>query len=175
MPRRNAILYHSTTLTNAQILALPTTPIDVVPACGIAGYRVKLVGPVSLIGKFNGGAYSGVDPDYAALVLQVPNGDWATCPIVNDSGWSTGIDRVSSFLENAHQRVVDLPVPYFEGFTATPPATDWVLPGVDADYASWDNVALQLFMDNNGAGNLGGGHADNTLRVSCYYLYEELG
>lgn len=169
------MLKSTTPLTNANVIALPGTPITLVSAPG-AGFRIKLLAPVTLISDFSAGAYTGLDTTYATLNVQTPAGSWLTCAVANDNTLTTPLSKLTS-LFSAFDRVVDLPIPAMDAFDAgnAGGASEWIIPVVSTDPASLDNDAVVLYLDNNGSvTNLGGGNAANTLKVVVYYAIEAL-
>lgn len=154
----------STTLTDAQIKANPTTAIALTGSLA-SGFSNKLIA-ARLIAKFTAGAYTNINATYAACAIHYL-GDftqWAAVPIVNDSG-GTGANKFTGVFGNATNEVVDLS-PYVD--TPTSGTTGWVLPNNQA-YASVNGAALAIKMDNNGSGNLTGGNSANTLTVQLLY------
>jgi hypothetical protein len=161
-----AAIYPATvTLTNAQIKALPTTGITLVAAPS-AGSRIKVLG-ATLVARFTAGAYTNVNVTTASLPIQASSGAWLVSPILNDSG-SSQADLTGFF--GAFNIVADLAVPSF-----FPNGTGgWTQYALTTTVANVDGLAVQLKMDNNGSGNLTGGNAANTLKVTLYYSVETL-
>jgi hypothetical protein len=164
----------SVTLTNAQVIALPTTPVTLVAAPG-ANLRIKLVAPVTLIGNFGAGAYTNVNATYATLQVQLASGDWLACVLANDNTLTVPLARLSDFL-GANNVCADLPVPYVDAIDNGNAAGsgEWVQPDSSTALTDAGNALIQLAMDNNGSGVLTGGNAANTLIVRVYYVIESL-
>lgn len=159
-----ATLYRaSVTLTNAQILALPTTAVTVVPAPA-SGYEILLVKGLWR-SAFTAGAYTNVDADSFAF-YQWSDGNLMSQYLANDATDSiTGMD---DFFGTA----VDLVAQFAPWEHSTTPADGWgTLPQIEI----WEaGFGVQIKADNNGAGNFTGGNAANTLRVVTWYLLEPI-
>lgn len=163
----NALTPVTTVLTNAQIIALPTTPVVIVTAPAAGLYPKPLA--MSLRVKNTSGVYTNVNSTFASLQAQWTTNDWATTPIVND----TGITALTQFLHVSHDMTVPMGVP-FQQTTAV----GWVFSNdsTQAGFLTSDlsGAALYLAMDNNGSGVLTGGNAANTLTVTTYYVLESV-
>ena len=158
------LLVASRVLSNAQILALPTTPITVVSAPG-AGKRIVLV-EADLVGSFSAGAYADVDPDLAVIALNLsPQEFRLSSAIANDSSTTPPIAYLDDFLGTAsimHAVIAPFSYAVLEG--------DWGnLSRPEAMTTASTNVALQILAENNGAGDFTGGNAANTLTVTVLY------
>jgi hypothetical protein len=152
-------------LTLDQILALPTTPVDLIAAPG-ARKRIKVTS-VSFLKNFANEAFTNVDAAYAALAVQSGAGAWLATPLINDGG--AALADVTNFFA-ATTTVSDLLVPAVFPNTAgqwmayvTPPT---LLTAVE-------NQPVQLAMDNNGTGDLLDG-LGACLRVIICYRVEDI-
>lgn len=164
-----------TTLTNAQIKALPSTPITLAAAPG-AGFRNKLIACTLKLDSAAGG-YTNMNAVFSALVVSA-NGYWLSGAVPNDNTTTTDLTYLTGFLGTAHTKVLDLAPVGTDGIDAgsTSGATEWnnvpfPLVGMPAP-GDVDNKALTLEVDNNGSGDLTGGNAANTLKVTLYYAIE---
>lgn len=159
-----AILSATVALTNAQILALPTTGIQIIAAPG-SGFRINFI-QATLTAKFTGGAYTGASA--VSSSIQLVNGDGKTLSnyIANDNGVAIPFAYLTTFLDNTN-KVATL-VPFSE---TTDVAADWGnLAYVETAITS-ENKSL-VINAANGAVNFGGGNAANTLSVKVLYTVD---
>lgn len=143
------------TLTNAQIKALPTTPVEIVAAQGSG----KVIVPVIATAYINtsGGAYTGVTD--ASIVL-----------IDNNSDYLSSVTKIQSPLGSPAANFIIIPCPYMSTGSAT-------FSGItisDQNFSLPDNQSLSIKDDWGGLSNYGGGNAANTLKVTVYYLVVDL-
>lgn len=127
-------------LTNAQILALPTTGIDAIAAPG-AGKLLQVVAATLVIDS-SAGAYTNVDP---AGVLFL---DYA-----NVARKATGNGAAAGTIDGAQVSVFSL-----------------AGAGVGGVSTNFVNVKIQVAATNAAAGNFTGGNAANTGRLTIDFL-----
>lgn len=156
-------------LTNAQILALPTTPVTLLAAAA-AGYRNKLIGATLMV-NMAGGAYTNVDTDYAAIQVVESTGAFLTGSVLNATGLVGGaaLTLTTELLASTPgQRLFDFPLAALAArlYAASSYAE------IQGGLAGIGTPSLQLSMDNNSAGVLTGGNAANYARVTVYYAVE---
>lgn len=149
----------STTLTNAQILALPTTPITVLAAAG--ANMSTVVDYVVVQANFTGGAYTNVDTDGFMALFYNTNIQWSNY-LANSVADS--LTFLSVFLDNTGKRVV-----FREYQDDADPANDWGPLVSVATGVAFNNQALSISIDNDGSGNLTGGNAANSMVVRVSY------
>ncbi len=158
-----AAIYQATvTLTDAQIKALPTTPITVVSAPGAN----KVIQPIfaNLFAKTTSGAYTNINAA-ANLTLAMPS-LFAMSYIPNDAAMTTigSHTRLTDILGGANNRRAEL-MPFFE----TEAVDSWGPVGTIGASTGGVNEALQVLIDNGGSGALTGGNAANSLTVVVLY------
>jgi hypothetical protein len=142
--------------TDAQVKAWPTTPLQLLAAPG-SGYRHTPF-LILLLSEFSAGAYANVHAD-GVVVPGMPSGtDWGSY-LANDSG--IGLTYLSNFLGAVDSSVVFREwMDIAAGWGALPyPQPTW-----------YGNAALELKFDNQGAGNLTGGNAANSLIVVTWHF-----
>lgn len=157
------------------IKALPSGVVQVVPAAP-AGYRVKVLGGTWRLDSSNG-AYTNVDPTYAVLLLGTASGSWLYGVIANDSTVApTPLTELTDLLGSAWTKVFDMfqPGDVIQGAVGPRSWLQNYPPANMPTVADLDSEPLYVFFDNNGAGDLTGGGAGNTLLVTVYWCYEAL-
>jgi hypothetical protein len=162
------LLYATKTITNEELLALPTTAIQLIAAPG-ANLRIKIVA-ASIRVNVNTATYTGLNATYAALQVSYDSasGGFAATPIVDDSARSC--TRLTALLAGAtHDSITDFVVPYVRIFGGT---TGWAQPAVNVGIAAQTNKQIVLSIDNNGSGNLGGGDSSQSHVVQLGYYVE---
>lgn len=156
-----SILSATVELTDAQIKALPTTGVELVPAQGVNKMLVVLFGTL----RWNcTGAYTNVNADNSCGIAYGNSGtndwiDYACAPTTIREG--TGIR--TSLLNPAlspHPTAgqPDIVFTYYNNFP-------------EADF---NNTNMVVYADNFGSGDLTGGNAANTLKVTVYYVVVDL-
>jgi hypothetical protein len=152
------------TLDNAQIKALPTTPVTLITAPAAGLEIVPILGRVRLDAA--GGIYTNINEDYSAIAIYWL-GDfstWALTGIVDDSSGSPrDLFKLSQMLRNTANTSIRL-IPYHDYF-----ANGWVSAPV-TETTTTEAKALSIAADNNGSGNYTGGHTSNTLRIDLVYM-----
>lgn len=146
----------TTTITNAAMLTLPTTPVSLVATPG-AGFRTVLL--TATLRAALTSVYTNVD---AGAYLYIGNGvNTASGFLANDTTTTPALTDATALLH-----VNALSCVQFEPFTQAPdPASNgW---GTAASTQAFDfaNQAFNLIMSNGGSGNLTGGNAANSVVV----------
>lgn len=180
VPSSGALYVAILTLDNSEIKAAPDTPILMVgpPA---TDKRIKPIA-ASLRVKTSGGAYTNIDTDSASIGL-ICGGKRMTCGWVNDS--YVPVSAFSDLFGVAHDKVADVPVPAMDvivsmgGSPVGSPATQqrYVMGEDVASLPSASAVSdagLYFSITNNGAGDFTGGSSSNALKVTVYYVIEDI-
>jgi hypothetical protein len=147
------------TLTNANILALPTTPITLVAAPG-AG---KIIWPslITFVFKAGATAYTNISPDGYMFAKWV---DDASNYIGNDSTIA-GFTQLSDLLTSTTGVIQSITCPSSENEDFN----DWGITTFVGQSVTNANTALKLTISNAALGNLTGGNAANSLVVIVDY------
>ena len=147
------------TLTNAQIKALPTTGVEIVPAPG-DGKVLVLVGGVYCLTTTV--AYTNI---HANAILFM--------------GGSFNFFEVSSYLPAGSSGFLQATSNQWATVTPNNPLRD-MGGGVYVTQERWDSVSdiantpYKLYAQNYGSGNFTGGDAGNSLKVTVRYMIEDL-
>jgi len=152
----SSYLSATVTLTDAQIKALPTTPVEIVAAPGAN----KLIFVIrNVIGKLNdsGGAYGNSDNTAGSYVTLAYGSAYDDDATYNYPDVTSFINSLSSFGNDGIITLSPYSADTFQN----------ILPGAV-------NNGLFLHIGNNGLGNLTGGNAANTLKVTVYYVIVDL-
>lgn len=153
------LLYNRVVFTNAQVLALPTTPLTVLPT--VAG---SLIVPLKIMAQWNtiAGIYTNIDAaGYLAFeVNSITFSDF----LGNDATTTPALTDLTTALGTASN-----PPWSFDAFRSTvdPASAGW---GAGPEEVSAAAGPLQLFCNNGGSGNLTGGNAANSLTVDVWYV-----
>jgi len=156
-----SLLSATVTLTNAQIKALPTTAIEVVANPGATRFIV----PISavLIANTTAGAYTNINAA-AQLSIEYPLINTKAFALVDNNTFG----QTSNLLDGGNILVAMLS-PFININVDTEPCAIFV----NNDIGIVDNP-LNIVMNNSSDGNLTGGDAANTLKVTVYYIVVDL-
>lgn len=152
-----AILKSTTALTDAQIKALPTTPITLIAAPGAS----KITFPIAAFLRMHWVAdYANID---AGAIVQILSGTQNVMNQLLETAGSPvsgllaggGPDGTSGWI-GAQSRSLAVPTAFHYGISYL----------YDSDIA---NKPLNIAADNQGAGNFTGGNAGNVLTVTVLY------
>jgi hypothetical protein len=164
------------TLTNAQIKALPTTPITLIAAPG-SGYIIKLLAATVVVNT-TAGAYTNIDTTYCAVpqFSHVSGGLWLATPAaINDDSLTTDMTYATTVLGSTAKRVLHcvVPVQVAADQGSTSGAEGIVFSNVTNAASDFENLPV-LLDAYNGSGDFTGGNAANTMRVTAYYTVEAI-
>jgi len=159
------------TLTQAQLIALDTTPVVLIAAPG-AGIRIQ---PwfASLVADTRNAAYTNIDVDAILRVRTADQTEEVLTAVTN--GNSTGQTAVTDLLAAIARRTTQLLPFSYDGLAAAAgylAGSGLPAPAYDPNAAS--NQALRIDLANGAAGNLTGGDPANTLQVVVYYTLETI-
>lgn len=166
LPTNFAQIFRSTTtLTNAQILALPTTPFTLIAAPGASLVIEPLWARLTL--NATAGAYTNINSNAAVTIIHAFPPFPLMSYILNDASITNGsATRVSDMFGSAASRRRAVLVPWAD----TEDVNQWGPMPAIRDPAPAENAALILDFDNVGSGNLTGGNASNSMIVEVIYM-----
>lgn len=139
------VLSRTTTLTNDQIKALPTTFIEVVPAPE-AGKSLVFLGGTVLVNR-SGGAWTNLDGGFVWLL--------------QSDSWFDVSNKFSDF--NLNNREGTLSPAVLEEDAAEKPSS--------VSHAAGEGISIAM---TNSLGDLTGGHPTNTMKVTVIYTIVDL-
>jgi hypothetical protein len=145
-----------TVLTDAQIKALPSTPIEVVPAPGVN--KALNVFAAVIRCDFSAGAYTNIDPSYVDLALLPAN-----LPIVVKDT-SASIDLIPFALADIRNYTLSGQFSISTG--------GYVL-ALGYDDQTFNNKSAELWWTNE-LGNFTGGNTANTMSITVLYSIVDL-
>lgn len=162
------------TLTDAQIKALPTTPVEIIPQPGSG----KTIIPLNGVITFNittGYTNLGWDGIGGIISLYLNIGSILAYTPIDTAGVNSslaGVNNNSWWMNSGNNRV----------YENTDPDVVWgiYVAGQGKVFDAQNNTALVLYLDNYTAayetnlGNLTGGDSANTLKVTVYYTIIDL-
>ncbi len=150
------------TVLNADIKAMPTTPMQILASPGAGLVNV----PTQIILTSNFAApYTNINATsaYLSAIYQATSNLWSGY-LADDSTASVPLTHFSAFFGVTTRRRVQLG-PFFDTSDA---ALEWGTLGVPVDLNN--DSALMLTIVNGGSGDLTGGDPTNTLSVVTQYL-----
>ena len=160
-----------TILTDAQIKALPTTPITLKTAPA-AGFQNRFLGATLAIDA-SAGAYTNVNTTSAVLEIETAAGARLALGPVNDSTLTTPLARLTTFL-GATDKIAMLN-PYAEAIQSGGSGSfGYLQPSISDATADYEAELIRITVNNNGSGAFTGGNAANTLRVTLYTSLEQI-
>lgn len=156
------------TFTDAQIKALPTTPIDFGTAPG-SGFFNNVIACTYILNT-TAGAYTNINATFSSL--SIINTTTIVGP-VNDSTSSPALALMTLTFGAAAKIIHSPTLPYSEGYTVVG-SSAWVLNPLFDLSSALDNKQFRITADNNGSGDFTGGNAANSLIVRLKYFVEAL-
>jgi hypothetical protein len=167
----SVVLLHSlTTLTDAQVKALPTTPVQLVATPG-AGFWIK---PLAVTYQTHVvGAYTNLNATYVDF-HQTLDTYYVSYGPVDDSTTTPALTNVTALLTTVADLVQEIGQPNLAAVGASATTQGYVQQVSQAGTGQLGNKPLMMNIDNNGSGNLTGGNASNTLKVKIYYVIEAI-
>lgn len=143
------------TLTDAQIKALPTTAIELVPAPGAGKVIYSLLGIWNKVGD---ATYGNISADAEISIVYDGNGD----ALLGAKQSNSEIGNILGAAAN---------ISFFSPKVTTDGAS--IFPVAGQTTANVVNKSLKLFAYNTD-GDFSGGDAANTLKVTVYYIIVDL-
>ena len=144
-------------LNNDEIKALPSNPIELIPAPG-TGKSIKLISAIALLNNSAGG-YTGVTGASWQLIA------------TSTYAYLSGLINAADLLPDGIPYFADFPVPYIEvgaGDFAGAVLGSW------DEIANIENMGVSIADDWNGVADYGGGNDANTLQVTICYIVVDL-
>lgn len=157
-------LTRRTVLTNAQVLALPTAPTEVVPAPGIGRVIIPVLASFQLVWVAN---YTNIDATALILIQTTLFADVILSPGIQAAPFVGVSSLLASGLPDA--------IVIANIFQAIDGANNLVSWSVGHFASNMDNQALELSCINGASGNFTGGDPGNRLIVTVFYNVVHLG
>jgi hypothetical protein len=166
----NLVQRSTLTLTDTQIKALPTTPVQLVATPG-AGLWIK---PMAVTYQTHiVGAYTNLNATYVDF-HQTLDTYYVSYGPVDDSTTTPTLTNVTALLTTVADLVQEIGQPNLAAVGASATTQGYVQQVSQAGTGQLGNKPLMMNIDNNGSGNLTGGNASNTLKVKIYYVVEAI-